>query len=226
MAAVGENWKCPYCGHAQVLDKKRFDQDWHRMAVEGEKSERSLSLGVVAIVCANSECRELSLCVQLAVKDARGDAIALPREEWTLLPASPARPLPSSIPKPIRDDYYEASAIRDLSPSAAAAIARRCLQRMFSDFCGISGRRLADAIDELRARVAAGTAPPGIAPDTLDAIESVRNIGNIGAHMAADSNVIVDVDPDEAQTLIELVEVLLSEWYIATQARNTSVPVT
>lgn len=36
----------------------------------------------------------------------------------------------------------------------------------------------------------------------------VREIGNIGAHMEADINVIIDVDPDEAQILIDLVELL------------------
>ncbi len=217
MAAVGENWECPYCGHTQVLDKKRFDQDWHRMEVEGEKNQHNIFLGVVAIVCANSECRELSLRVQLAMRDATGNAITLPRDDWTLLPASSAKPLPNFIPKPIRDDYYEACAIRDLSPAASATIARRCLQGMIRDFCRISKHRLVDAIDELRARLGAGTAPPGVEPDSLDAINSVREIGSIGAHMEVDTNVIVDVDRDEAQTLIELLEVLFSEWYIASE---------
>jgi hypothetical protein len=45
----------------------------------------------------------------------------------------------------------------------------------------------------------------------VEAIDIVRNIGNIGAHMEADINVIVDVDPDEAQTLIELIETLFLE---------------
>jgi hypothetical protein len=33
----------------------------------------------------------------------------------------------------------------------------------------------------------------------VDAIDHVRKIGNIGAHMEADINVIVEVEPKEAQ---------------------------
>jgi hypothetical protein len=142
-----------------------------------------------------------------------------PIKDWLLLPASSAKPQPDLIPQPIRDDYYEACAIRDLSPKASATITRRCLQGMIRDFCGLSKRRLIDEIDELRERVATGRAPLGVQPDTVDAIDDIRKIGNIGAHMEADINVIVDVDANEAQVLIELVELLFLEWYVARAAR-------
>jgi len=32
-------------------------------------------------------------------------------------------------------------------------------------------------------------------PELFEAIHGVRKVGNIGAHMEADTNVIVDVDP-------------------------------
>jgi hypothetical protein len=38
--------------------------------------------------------------------------------------------------------------------------------------------------------------------------------------MEADINVIVDVDSNEAQILIELVELLFLEWYVARAART------
>ena len=62
--------------------------------------------------------------------------------------------------------------------------------------------------------------PPVSSRNSVDAIDHVRGIGNIGAHMEADINVIVDVDPDEAQVLIELVEALFEEWYVAAEARK------
>jgi len=43
-------------------------------------------------------------------------------------------------------------------------------------------------------------------PDIVEAIDQVCRIGNIGARLEADINVIVDVDPDEALVLIELAE--------------------
>jgi hypothetical protein len=90
---------------------------------------------------------------------------------------------------------------------------------MIRDFCGISKTRLVDELNELRDQVHSGKAPPGVQPDTLAAIEQVREIGNIGAHMEADINVIVDVDPEEAQILIDLVELLFEDWYVARDDR-------
>ena len=77
-----------------------------------------------------------------------------------------------------------------------------------------------DEINELRDRVNAGNAPAGVQADTVEAIDHVRAIGNIGAHMEADINVIIDVDPDEAQKLIELTELLFDEWYVARERRR------
>jgi hypothetical protein len=91
---------------------------------------------------------------------------------------------------------------------------------MIRDFCGISRHRLIDEIKELRNRVDSGKAPLGVQPDTLEAIDHVRSLGNIGAHMEADINVIVDVDRDEAQTLIGLLELLFDEWYVARNERT------
>jgi hypothetical protein len=55
---------------------------------------------------------------------------------------------------------------------------------------------------------------------TWDAIEAVRKLGNIGAHMEKDINVIVDVEPEEAGLLIGLVETLLKEWYVTREERQ------
>jgi hypothetical protein len=82
---------------------------------------------------------------------------------------------------------------------------------MIRDFWGISKPRLKNEIDALEEKVD---------PQTWDAIDSVRKIGNIGAHMEADINVIVDVDPDEATLLVSLIETLLADWYIARRNRQ------
>jgi hypothetical protein len=223
METVGENWKCPYCGHAQVLDEKRVRDHWHTQFVSGWIEDGYPAIHIGIIVCANDECRKATLETSLAHAVNRGSRemeIVGPYTNWSLLPASSAKPQPDYIPKAIRDDYYEACAIRDLSPKASATITRRCLQGMIRDFCKISKHRLIDEISELRVRVDAGGAPLGVQSDSLDAIDAVRKIGNIGAHMEADINVIVEVDPDEAQILIELVETLFIEWYVAAESRK------
>jgi hypothetical protein len=179
---------------------------------------------VEAIVCANEDCRKLSLTFDLFAYDGfdRNGNYRNPRpvRQWSLLPASSAKPQPDYIPEPLRRDYEEACAIRDLSPKASATITRRCIQGIIRDFCSITKKRLIDEIKELRLLVDAGQAPAGVQPDTVEAIDHVRGIGNIGAHMEADINVIVDVDPDEAQVLIGLTELLFEEWYVAREQRT------
>jgi hypothetical protein len=120
----------------------------------------------------------------------------------------------------LREDYREACLIREDSPKASATLARRCLQGMIRDFCGIARNTLLDEIKALRAAVDAGTAPSGVAPESVDAIDQVRSVGNIGAHMEKDIDRIIQVDPGEAQVLIELIESLFEEWYVARERRR------
>jgi hypothetical protein len=91
------------------------------------------------------------------------------------------------------------------SPKASATLARRCLQGIIRDFWSIQKKRLIDEINALQDKIDS---------QTWQAIDAVRSIGNIGAHMEKDIGVIIDVDPDEAELLIRLIEVLLEEWYI------------
>lgn len=219
MPETGENWICPYCNHAQVIDSARSERTKRAIYVDGCEWG-DLGYWYQAIACANSKCRKLSFDLALLQREDRtnGFAVIGMLREWRLLPASFAKPQPDYIPQAIRDDYGEACAIRDLSPKASATIARRCIKGMIRDFCGIARARLVDEINDLTKQVEQGKAPPGVLADSVEAIDHVRRIGNIGAHMEKDINVIVDVDPDEAQKLIELIELLFEEWYVA---RNT-----
>jgi hypothetical protein len=226
MPNVGDNWKCSHCGHAQVIGGRRHHQELSDISVEGWKTGAP-GYVIEAIVCANEDCRNLSVTFDLFGYDGfdrngnRKHARLV--HKWGLLPASSAKPQPEFIPEPLRCDYEEACAIRDLSPKASATITRRCIQGIIRDFCGITKGRLIDEINELRRRVDAGQAPPGVQADTVGAIDHVRQIGNIGAHMEADINVIVDVDPDEAQVLIELAELLFEEWYVSREQRTQRI---
>ena len=118
---------------------------------------------------------------------------------------------PSYIPKAIRQDYEEACAIVTLSPKASATLSRRCLQGMIRDFWGITKPTLNKEIDELQDKIPA---------DLWSSIDALRQLGNIGAHMEKDTNVIVDIDPDEANSLIQLIELLMKEWYINREERK------
>jgi len=190
----------------------------------GTNVHGKICITVVAVACLNAMCHELTLRAQLSeYVQNRASGIwgaGKSLRNWPLLPDSSAKPQPDYIPKALRDDYFEACKIRDLSPKASATLARRCLQGMIRDFCKIAKGRLIDEIQELEQRVADGQAPLGVLPDSVEAIDHVRKIGNIGAHMEKDINLIIDIDPGEAQILIELVETLFEEWYIARQVRT------
>jgi hypothetical protein len=133
--------------------------------------------------------------------------IEKPILSWNLKPQSSAIPQPDYIPDQIKDDYYEACSILSLSPKASATLSRRCLQGMIRDFWGITKNRLIDEINELKNQSKINTS-------TLDSIDAIRQIGNIGAHMEKDVNLIVDIDENEAELLIRLLEDLFQDWYV------------
>jgi hypothetical protein len=169
------------------------------------------------IVCPNPECRELVITARLhtAEENTYNGQPRISSEKpilsWTLKPDSSAMALPDYIPEGICNDYYEACKILSLSPKASATLARRCLQGMIRDFWGISKARLVDEIAELKSK---------IATSTWDSIDAIRSIGNIGAHMEKDVNLIIDIDDDEAQILLKLMEELFQDWYIEKHERE------
>lgn len=120
-------------------------------------------------------------------------------------PHSLAKQFPNYIPSAIRSDYEEACAIVSLSPKASATLSRRCLQGMIHDFWDIKLKNLNQEITALKDKIPA---------DLWASIDALRQLGNIGAHMEKDTNVIVDIDPSEAESLIKLIELLMKEWYI------------
>ena len=219
------NWKCPYCGHAQIVTDKTFAVNDIR--IQNDLSKHGKIGGqITSIVCSNDDCKEITLAFSLCEVAYRGVDWYLTKNKhysWQLLPESTAKPQPDYIPQPIVENYHQACRIRDLSANASAAMSRRCLQGMIRDFCGIAFPTLAKEINKLRAQVDEGKGPQGVNHDTMDAIDHVRSIGNIGAHMEKDINLILDVEPAEAQALIDLIELLFEEWYVAQHIRKAKL---
>ena len=215
--ATGEdfNWTCPHCDRAVTITDQRLSQEAHILNIGNIDGRRTLYS--TFIVCPNPDCRRFTLVVELCEtkwNSASGDEIIVKggyKNEWNLIPPSKAKSFPSYIPQAIRDDYREACLIQDLSPKASATLSRRCLQGILRDFWKVKAGRLVNEIEQIKDKVD---------HVTWDAIEAVRKIGNIGAHMEADINVIVDVDPNEAELLVGLVETLLREWYVETEERK------
>jgi hypothetical protein len=158
-------------------------------------------------------CKKYTLDIRLNNYELRDTSwVATQKlQEWALIPASDAKVFPEYVSAAIRNDYSEACAIKKLSPKASATLSRRCLQGMIRDFWKVSKPRLIDEINALQDKVD---------PLTWQAIDAVRSVGNIGAHMEKDINVIIDVDPEEAAQLIGLIELLIKDWYITRHERE------
>ena len=204
------DWTCPYCNRAATITNQSFSSSIFRFN-DNNKENCSLAVATMAITCPRKDCREYEISARLHKWDSQLDRLGAKLLEWQLRPQSNAKPFPDYIPEPVREDYLEACLIRDLSPKASATLSRRCLQGIIRDYWGISKSRLIDEINDLKGK---------IDQPTWDAIDAVRSIGNIGAHMERDINVIIDVEPEEAQLLIGLIEILLKDWYVARHERN------
>lgn len=142
---------------------------------------------------------------------AKGKGSEVSDIDTLIRPKSLAIQFPEYIPIAIRQDYEEAYAILTLSPKASATLSRRCLQGMIRDFWKIQKSSLYKEIDELKDKVPA---------DLWETINALRQLGNIGAHMEKDTNIIVDIDPNEAESLLKLIELLMEEWYINRENRK------
>ena len=200
-------WTCPYCNRNATITGSNYSSNSHKFGHNNKDGDLLIKTSVV--VCPNKGCKEYTISAFLfnAIQDSFGNWVSsgLPLLHWNLKPRSQARVFPSYIPRVILEDYEEACLIRDLSPKASATLSRRCLQGIIRDFHGITKKRLVDEIEALK---------DNIDPLTWQAIDAVRSIGNIGAHMEKDTNLIIDVEPQEASALIGLIEMLLKDWYI------------
>ena len=205
------SWTCPYCNQVATIQSDNVSYNFHTFDKNNKLGE--LGIRTLVTICPNSKCQEFTITAALykATYNQRWSAVGEPIIAWNLKPRSFAKPFPNYIPVPLIQDYEEACLICSLSPKASATLSRRCLQGIIRDFWGISKARLIDEINELKGKIDS---------TTWGAIDAVRSIGNIGAHMEKDINLIVDVEPEEAELLIHLIEVLLEEWYIRRHERE------
>ncbi len=206
------NFTCPHCDRDTTLTVLNYSD--HTSFLTTKNADGFRALKVKWIVCPNKDCLKITLFATLGVAglDSKlNKTFHKELVEWRLLPESIAKVYPEYIPAQIRQDYVEAYAIVKTSPRASATLSRRCLQGMIRDFWGISKKSLYAEIEAIEEYVDA---------ITWQAIDAVRIVGNISAHMQDDVNHVIEVDPDEALLLINLIELLMKEWYINKHERS------
>ncbi len=208
--AQGFNWTCPHCQRHVTITNTISGQN---TVLYHENAEGRHTLVTTFIVCPNPECNKFTLEAQLhkSTRGPSGEKLGNMVKHWRLVPPSNAKVFPNYIPQPLIDDYTEACLIKEYSPKASATLSRRCLQGIIRDFWGVKPGRLVDEIEAIKDKT-----------DhlTWEAIDAVRKVGNIGAHMEKDINLIIEVDPNEAELLINLIETLFQDWYVNREERK------
>lgn len=199
-------FKCPYCSMIMPISQDtlqtlypsfEFQNGMYRNKTHEIHYQKSC-LKIDFYMCPN--CKQYSIIVNGIGSDVSDIG------KVQIRPKSLAIQFPTYIPEGIRQDYEEACAIVNLSPKASATLSRRCLQSMIRDFWKITGKkRLVDEIDALQDKVPA---------TQWKILNSIRRLGNIGAHPEADVNLIIDIEPGDAQKLISVIELLIRQWYI------------
>ena len=207
--ANGFNWTCPHCQRHVTITYTISS----KTTLYHENADGRHTLITMFIVCPNSECRKYTLEAVLykSTRTPGDDRLDELVKSWRLVPPSNVKVFPNYIPKPLIDDYTEACLIKENSPKASATLSRRCLQGIIRDFWQVKPGRLVDEIEAIKDKT-----------DQLTwaAIDAVRKVGNIGAHMEKDINLIVDVDTKEAELLINLIETLFNDWYVNREERK------
>lgn len=209
-----ETWQCAYCSHYATVSVSQLnytDKRTDRSYLAHDK----YVLEIKSIICPNPKRKELTLTVQLgSLRFVEDSYQPITIRDWQLRPESSAKPFPDYIPEPIRKDYTEACLIQNLSANAAATLARRCLQGMVRDFYEVKKSSLQQEFEAIKDKVES---------DVWRAIDEVRKLGAIGAHMEKDVDVIVDVEAGEVAQLIWLIEFLFEEWFVAREERKRNL---
>lgn len=154
-------------------------------------------------------CNEVVVFLSLCNFDGRGDIILKENGNFDIISERQIYPdeskfgFPEFIPKKYMEDYEESIKVLSASPKASAALSRRLLQLILRDKFKIVKKTLSEEIEEF-------INLEGIPSHITDAIDAIRHIGNLAAHPTKNNNTgeIVNVEPGEAEWLIEVIEAL------------------
>jgi hypothetical protein len=204
--------KCPHCSIS-------FHENWQESEITRDGKRSVWSIRLASCPTCKKDILELGKIKtpnKVVKGDSTLDAVAnfFPEIEWRqVFPLTSSRgPAPQVVPQHIAKDYTEACGVLPISPKAAAALARRCLQAILHEQ-GYKDRDLAKEID----LVLNENDPSKALPHSLrDMIDGVRNFGNFSAHPVTDktSLQVIDVEPHEAEWCLEIIEEMFQHFYV------------
>lgn len=130
-------------------------------------------------------------------------------------PRGQTRPLSPHVPGEYRAAFDEAVATRVVSAAASAALSRRLLQRTLHEQAGVRERNLDQEIQKV---IDSGKLSDDLAED----LDAVRTTGNFAAHpiKSQSTGEIVDVEPGEADWLLDVMEELFDHYFVGPAERK------
>lgn len=220
------NWTCPTCGRHTTVTEPNYSHGSLDVYCRATVKGLAIQVSAMLIECPNQQCKAQSF----SISALHGPVITNPRNgvqevspdaarpvgigNFRFLPVT-AQPLSGYVPRHVLADYNEAYLIKSLSPKASATLARRALQGMVRDFFALP--KLPSLHAELQAIQSHCDEP------LFEAIMAVKSVGNIGAHPERDVSLMVEVEPDEPETLLNLIHLLDQEWYVARADRQQRI---
>lgn len=216
-------WTCPTCGRHTTITGTNTHRRSSILRCEATPRDKAIEVAGMLIECPNTACKAQAFSVTVTHGKAYEDTYSTSLEvrgapvgigSFTFAPTT-AQPLSPHVPAQVAEDYNEAYLIKSLSPKASATLARRALQGMVRDFFQVHNKGTLHAELEAIKDKCDGA--------LYDAMMAVKSVGNIGAHPEKDVSLMVDVDPGEAETLLDLIHLLDQEWYIARAERAARI---
>lgn len=198
---------CPYCKNITAVQWQFAD-----LSVPGREFWH-----VEYMTCPNPNCKSLVVDLIKYTKDGFGNPDPSSIVRYFVYPQFiVSEAIPSEVPESYVKDCIEAHQLLPISPRASAAMSRRLLQRILVEQGGFSGNDLKAQIDQARA----AHLPSFI----TDPLHTIRVIGNYAVHPNKDklSGEILDVEPGEAEALLEVFDVLFDFYFVRPERNRLS----
>ena len=216
---IDSRHKCPYCGFtyqtaygSNVFANLLTDPD------------ETVAVHSIMYVCPYLECRKIEVHVDAGAFPANMNG--RPQADLNKirfdLPAAffRQRLLPfgqcgkpefrvDAIPDQVFWDYNEACRLLKLSPNASATYGRRCLQKILRHRFKVKPGKFQNEIHAL-----SNISTP-VGQEIIEVLDRIRKYGKIASLPEDDVKILVDVTMDEAEQIIEVIEVLMYIWYLA-----------
>jgi hypothetical protein len=202
--------KCRYC--AVTVEPSNKDASAFAVERTAESVDRDkYACAVECVECPSCSGLHVIISVGELARGTDGSVGINPASKRgrVIYPTVGSADIPEPIPEPYDKYFREAIAIQSVSPNGSAMLSRRILELVLTNEYGIDDYSLSDKIEKFVEK----DEIPSLLRKTVDA---VREVGNIGAHEQRDDETgeIVDVAPEEADFLVEVVGDLLDHTFV------------